>query len=427
MRDTTFSICKALAIILVVLSHAGGPAWLTSFVFQFHVPVFFICAGYFFKTRYANDEKTFIIRRVRTLYFPFLRWSIFFLIIHNLWFYTGVLNEEFGNAAGGVLHPYNWHTFAQRLWSIVFNMSGYDEFLCGAFWFFRALLLSSIGFLVSYKVSHKFLMQDNARKIGWCILFCAFMLSLWLTTDGLKITGVAQGGYRELLGLVFMSIGFLIARYKEDIPSRWYMALGAFVILVFLAYVCPTSMATRVKIGQAFVLPVAGTAGFFFLHGISRFIDRHIELLKRVLVYIGDRTLYIFAFHLLAFKIVSIIKVSYCDMPWNKIGGHPVVIDGSQTDLFFLLYLVVGVTLPLAWLAGYRYIMKHWGSSLGYAKFFNASWVQKAILAALRFSALSVKYIFKAVRLIGIGIWKGIIGFFQGIKDVISASNPKEE
>ena len=178
MRDTSFSICKALAIICVVLSYAGGPSWLTSFVFQFHVPVFFICAGYFFKTKYADDEKTFIVRRIDSLYLPFLRWSIFFLLLHNLWFYTGVLNEQFGNAAGGVLHPYSWHDFSQRLWSIVFNMSGYDEFLCGAFWFFRALLLSSIGFLVGYKLSRRFIQHDDPKKIGWCIFFAAAFLSL---------------------------------------------------------------------------------------------------------------------------------------------------------------------------------------------------------------------------------------------------------
>lgn len=427
MRDTSFSICKALAIISVVLSHAGGPAWLTSFVFQFHVPVFFICAGYFFKTKYADDEKTFIVRRLRTLYLPFLRWSIFFLIIHNLWFYTGVLNEEFGNAAGGVLHPYNWHTFAQRFWSIVFNMSGYDEFLCGAFWFFRALLLSSIGFLICYKIARKFLMEDNAKKIGWCILFISFALSLWLTSDGLKITGVAQGGYRELLGLAFMAIGFLFARYREEVSLKWYVAAGAVILLIFFAYICPSSMATRVSIAQAFVLPLVGTSGFLLLYWLSVAINDHTHILRRTLVYIGDRTLYIFAFHLLAFKVVSIIKVNYYNMPWNKIGGHPVITDNSQSDMFFLLYLIFGITLPLAWLAGYRYIMTHWGQSLGYAKFLNVHWLHAAILQLIRLALLSLKYIVKFVRAICLGIWKGVASFFQGIKDVISASNPKDE
>ena len=67
MRETRFSIVKALAIICVVLSHAGAAGWVQNFVYLFHVPVFFICAGYFFHTRYLEDERTFIVRRIRGL------------------------------------------------------------------------------------------------------------------------------------------------------------------------------------------------------------------------------------------------------------------------------------------------------------------------------------------------------------------------
>ena len=57
MRDTTFSILKALAIIMVVLSHAGVPGWLGNVLYLVHVPAFFLCAGYFFNTRYLHDER----------------------------------------------------------------------------------------------------------------------------------------------------------------------------------------------------------------------------------------------------------------------------------------------------------------------------------------------------------------------------------
>lgn len=40
MRETKFSILKAIAIICVVLSHAGISGWLFNFVFIFHVPIF---------------------------------------------------------------------------------------------------------------------------------------------------------------------------------------------------------------------------------------------------------------------------------------------------------------------------------------------------------------------------------------------------
>ena len=57
-RSSLFTLVKAIAIICVVLSHAGIRGWLYNFVFIFHVPIFFLCAGYFFHTKYLNDERT---------------------------------------------------------------------------------------------------------------------------------------------------------------------------------------------------------------------------------------------------------------------------------------------------------------------------------------------------------------------------------
>ena len=106
MRETKFSILKAIAIICVVLSHAGISGWLFNFVFIFHVPIFFICAGYFFNTKYLTDERTYIVHRFKGLYLPFVRWSLFFLLIHNVLFPLGILSETYGNAGGGVTHLY---------------------------------------------------------------------------------------------------------------------------------------------------------------------------------------------------------------------------------------------------------------------------------------------------------------------------------
>ena len=162
-RDRTFSILKALAILLVVTAHAAAPTYVSRFAYMVSVPAFFVCAGYFFRPDYLERKSTFVVRRVRRLYFPFVKWSLLFLLLHNLLFPLGLLSETYGNAAGGVTHPYDWHTAMQNLWSIVFNMSGYDVFLAGAFWFFRALLLASIAFLVAVQRRHARQMVEKSH------------------------------------------------------------------------------------------------------------------------------------------------------------------------------------------------------------------------------------------------------------------------
>ena len=106
-RNTVISISKGIAIILMVIAHAEAPAWLCKFIFEFHMPLFFITAGYFFSLKYLNDEATFVKKRIKGLYVPFVKWSVVFLALHNLMFEIGILNETYGNETGGVTHPYS--------------------------------------------------------------------------------------------------------------------------------------------------------------------------------------------------------------------------------------------------------------------------------------------------------------------------------
>lgn len=154
-RNSVISIIKGLAIILMVVGHAEAPELITNFIYTFHMPVFFICAGYFFSRKYVSDPWSFISKRFRGLYLPFLKWSIVFLVLHNLFFEIGLLNEDYGNWTGGVTHPYSFSTAMRRLALIVTSMSGYDEFLAGAFWFFRGLLVASIFFSGNISPSYK--------------------------------------------------------------------------------------------------------------------------------------------------------------------------------------------------------------------------------------------------------------------------------
>ncbi|MBO7382637.1 MAG: acyltransferase family protein, partial [Muribaculaceae bacterium] len=75
-RNTSMSIVKAVAIILMVMGHAEGPWWVTNFIYLFHMPVFFIAAGYFFKRSAIDQPWQFVTRRFRKLYVPMVEWSI---------------------------------------------------------------------------------------------------------------------------------------------------------------------------------------------------------------------------------------------------------------------------------------------------------------------------------------------------------------
>ncbi len=415
MREPSFSICKAIAIILVVMSHACVPGWTYKFIYQFHVPIFFICAGYFFNTQYINDERTFLAKRIKGLYIPFIKWSISFLILHNLFFTFGLLNEQYGNGSGGVLHPYSWHEFSQRLFNIIFNMSGYDEFIAGSFWFFRALLIASIIHFILFKLFKILRPIDTDKQTSLFILFFSFIATFWLVAGNIRIAGLAGGGYRELLGVLFICIGFLFRQYRSQLLLSWPLALCCFIISAIGATYCPSSMGHAASISQFLSLLLPAITGFIFVYFISVNLAKRNNIISKSLVYVGDRTIYIFAFHLLAFKLVSVIKVAYYGLAWGMVGGHTVV-NTYTNDAFWILYTVTGVSLPLAVLAVYR----HYAAKTDFS---YPSIVRHLFKQIHKFIAVCGILIKKMIRL----IWDIMQGISKGVKDIINASNPKDE
>lgn len=60
-RDTVLSVSKGIAIILMVAGHAEAPELVTNFIYTFHMPLFFMAAGYFLSRRYLDDPWSFIL------------------------------------------------------------------------------------------------------------------------------------------------------------------------------------------------------------------------------------------------------------------------------------------------------------------------------------------------------------------------------
>lgn len=362
-RDTSISICKGIAIILMVVGHAEAPALLSSFIYEFHMPLFFITAGHFFSLKYLDREADFVKRRLKGLYVPFVEWSLFFLIIHNWMFRIGILNEQYGNVTGGVTHPYGWHQAEQNIWNIFFSMGGYDEFLAGAFWFFRALLVASVLYLVLFKVFTALdaaIQRRQGRdyespqasprvavRIGVVICVFLFLIILWKTMERLNIVTLVQKGDRDLVGCLFFGVGFLFRYCLERIPRRWWLTLAYAAVVLAFAKWYNASMTYIIKGDKFLALILPAVLGFLMTYNVSKVLDRHDNLLRRFLIYCGDNTLCIFVLHIVSFKVVSLIKIAYYGLDPLQIGCHMVIHDHSGEDLFWVLYSVAGVGIPL--------------------------------------------------------------------------------
>lgn len=417
MRNPSITILKALAIIFVVVAQSGSPALVSQFVYMVCASLFFLSAGYCFNPKYLDAPATFVARRFKTLYIPFVLWSIVFLVLNHFWFATGILNEQYGSAQGDVTHPLSLHDGLQALWSIVFNMSSYDQFLCGAYWFFRALLVSSVAFIVLLKLVESIRwFREKLVLSAAAVAVLALCTAFWQISDGLKITGLAQGGYREIVGVFLLAAGFLYRAFNDKFkPAPYFTIPAGLVVVVGVIYLGNPSMASSAtRLSSPLLLALGSIAGFCLIYGLANLLNR-VPKLNSVLGFIGENTVFVLLFHLLAFKLVSMLKVAVYKLPREMIGGYPYV-HSDEGSWFWILYSIVGLALPLGIVWTIKYCADHYNIH-NYIAFAKA--IGRFTMKSLRFcghwiaigSVAAAQYSWKGLRWLFVEGWNTIYNF----------------
>ena len=84
VRDATIDILKGIGIILMVAGHCGAP--FTSYIYLFHMAIFFISAGYCFNEKHAisvDSVKKYILKKIKTLWIPYVLGITVFTVLNN--------------------------------------------------------------------------------------------------------------------------------------------------------------------------------------------------------------------------------------------------------------------------------------------------------------------------------------------------------
>ena len=133
-KDNYLSTAKAIGIILMVVGHAISQNFAYRFIYMFHMPLFFFCSGYFFKVPSSLEGVgRFAIKRFKGLYWPFVKWGIFFLLFHNIFCAWNLYDSSY-------IYNYNSSEFFHRFKSLLLTMTGQEQLL-DPFWFLKQLLL----------------------------------------------------------------------------------------------------------------------------------------------------------------------------------------------------------------------------------------------------------------------------------------------
>ena len=312
------SIAKALGIILMVVGHSNCPTLLHDFIYMFHMPLFFLVAGYCFKEEYLNNPKRFILRRFYGLWIPFVSIAIIFLLLHNLFISFNLIE--------GI--PYTFLDIFNRAKSIIISLHK-EEALIGGFWFIPQLLFSS---LISFTLL-KFFNKKHA-------LLFAITLSIIFKYLDILIP------YTAISWITFFASAFFISgnilSCNNNI-ANWRF-LPPFIVLIGSLLIPSGIFVDHVwKILPYFFIAISGC---IFILNISKTIALNNNWFIKLLLFIGSKTMWILTLHLLAFKLVTLLIIYIKDDSILNLRITPIHPEYSNYGIW-IIYSLFGVLIPI--------------------------------------------------------------------------------
>ena len=363
-RDEGIAIAKALGIFLMVVGHCSAATGNTlgvvnwqfcihRAIYTFHMPLFFILPGYLFKMERIEDPWSYIQKKIKGLYFPYVKWMLAFLLLHNLFWYMGVYGSYLGGAIPSRLGRYGMISGFMNAFCFGCARNIYGDQFLGGFWFIPVLFQVSIIVLFFFIANKRLLGEKCNVRIGGGIvaLIILSMLLFYVHVDEIFING------KTILGVAYFLTGFVIKQVRKTKWINSVVFVFGIVAILFATHFCPVAYGKITEWTQVPLTFLMGVIGSWMLmigaHWLAKCLPNAI---KRLLFFAGENTIVILGLHFLCFKLVDALKVWYYDMSWTTIQEFPFVsqIPNGNGVVWWLAYIVVGFCVPLLLLWGYQ-------------------------------------------------------------------------
>lgn len=305
-RHQNIDIAKGLLIFFVVLGHSG--TIVKDYIYWFHMPVFFIISGLFYKPQNSFDDYK---RSMKDLTRYMITPYIMYLLVINCYQVSHLL--LINNFNGVKQYVYNLIYGGRRL--VKEN---------GIFWFISVLYITRalLGFLSLY---------FNKKNIALIVLFMFFLATLesiifkrsYIRDFPLNVDVVLMSSF-------FYYTGFLISPHLSKIKVSYIViSLLLYIVLILSAKSGIINFSLDMKYSMydnAALVIIIPAACFLVILGLSNVITK-IKILKDILSYMGKNSL----------------SIMYLHLPLNILLANLLLFNHNV-----ILFVLTGITLPLA-------------------------------------------------------------------------------
>ncbi len=271
-RDRTFDIMKGIGILLVITAHyfSWNHPLLGRSITSFHMPMFFIVAGYFSKSFSTWSEAGSNIKKFARRLLPAFVFTQVFII---LWCVLLALTKGIG-----------WNSVIQETLSLFWAdphgpETPWGRLTIGVIWFLVALFVAKSLLLVLSRMRGWAIPISISCAIASLLLHRVYPHSIWCFSIG------------------FTALPFLVVGWwaRTHIIPVWFFVVCIICWVIAVAY---SHLGMYDMDWGCYPLDFLGACGgTFCLYLVSRLLSRHFVFLSRVFAILGIWSLAIMCFH----------------------------------------------------------------------------------------------------------------------------------
>lgn len=283
-RDNTFDIIKGIGILLVIIGHlAHGYGVLIPIIYTFHMPLFFIVSGYFYKEK---GVKELFKRDFRVLIIPYLIVSLILI------FY------------GCVMYIIKHDIQKLLFWTDSFLYAGIKD--VGPLWF----LLAMFWCRMYYNILYKFISRISKKPllflfiISYTIFTVIFYLHNKIELQSINYQCIITG----LASMTYFSIGHIWRKYKDKIRKS-NMLLVICIIVCFISIYFSMGTELRLLNQKPISNILSAITTTFIIYWIANIINKFQNSISIFLTWFGRFSLVVFFAHTIMFRILPLDKI----------------------------------------------------------------------------------------------------------------------
>ncbi len=286
-RIEYLDIARGIAILLMIVGHVIGKGWKRDIIFSFHMPVFIIISGMFYKER---DLKTFLVNIIKKLILPYI---IVLLISNLIQSYVIENNKDIiqilKNYLIQISYSYSYMTIKTDVKSI------------GVIWFFPFLAIIRIIFYTLKKICK----EDDILLLLICIFtsYIGYILGqkgMWLVFS----IDVA------LSCVIFYYIGYIFNKKKfldNVLYNRKILLIVLLIWMLGIKFGC-IELAVRKYPGGLFSF-ITAICGTIIVLKISMIIEQKTKFITKILAWFGKNSMYILLIHRIEMSLINYDKL----------------------------------------------------------------------------------------------------------------------